>query len=331
MGDDLSKTMTSSRYYITACSPCDNPRRKYEFDPRYLVFEFVWNIQLRKKQVEIVNDFRHCLSNDTSKIRQMIMGAGKTSVVAPLLALIVADGKSLVLSVVPKALVEMSRTRMRETFASIMVKRIYTLEFDRSTSIRPGIRLALENATKNRGIVVATPTTLKSIMLTYIELLQRLKENRIDFEVKKEEIKLQVDELSKILMMFNKGVMLLDEVDLILHPLKSELNFPIGEKFDLDGAEEGERWSLPIHLFDALFYMTTGRVSTFEQRGAALDVLKQISSVIQQGIEGKHLQRLPHTILLNIEFYNASIKPLMAGNSKIVYFNSRFYICVIFF
>lgn len=56
---------------------------------------------------------------------------GKTSVVAPLLALILADGKSLVPSVVPKALVEMSRTRMRETFmretfAYIMVKRIFT-------------------------------------------------------------------------------------------------------------------------------------------------------------------------------------------------------------
>lgn len=48
--------------------------------------------------------------------------------------------------------------------------------------------------------------------------------------------------------------MLLDEVDLILHPLKSELNFPIGAKFDLDGSERGERWSLPIHLIDAIFY-----------------------------------------------------------------------------
>ena len=76
---------------------------------------------------------------------------------APLLALILADGKSLVLSVVPKALVEMSRSRMRgtyfnllvllyvlclpyhcmrvETFASIMTKRIYTLDFDRSTKV----------------------------------------------------------------------------------------------------------------------------------------------------------------------------------------------------
>ena len=61
------------------------------------------------------------------------MGAGKTTVVAPLLALMLADGKSLVLSVVPRALLEMSRKRMRETFSMIMQKRIYTLKFERST------------------------------------------------------------------------------------------------------------------------------------------------------------------------------------------------------
>lgn len=106
VGEDLSKTINMARYYMTTA-----PGGLYEYDPRYLVFEFVWNIQLRKKQVEIVNDFRECLATGRSKVKQMIMGAGKTSVVAPLLALIVADGKSLVLSVVPKALVEMSRTR----------------------------------------------------------------------------------------------------------------------------------------------------------------------------------------------------------------------------
>jgi hypothetical protein len=98
--------------------------------------------------------------------------------------------------------------------------------------------------------------------------------------------------------------MLLDEVDLILHPLKSELNFPIGEKFDLDGSDEGERWNLPIHLFDAFLYFSTGRVSAFEQRGVALDILKQISAVIQKGIAERNLQRLPHIILLNPDFYH---------------------------
>jgi hypothetical protein len=79
-------------------------------------------------------------------------------VVAPLLALIVAVGKSLVLCVVPISLVEMSRTRMRETFAVIMVKRIYTLEFDRSTIVKPSMTRSLENAAANRGVVVATPS-----------------------------------------------------------------------------------------------------------------------------------------------------------------------------
>jgi hypothetical protein len=160
MGEDLSKNLSMKRHYMK-----EQPRpstvgasNRFDYDPRYLVFEFVWNIQLRQKQVEIVNDFRNSLAHNRSKVKQMIMGAGKTSVVAPLLALIVADGKSLVLSVVPKALVEMSRTRMRETFAVIMVKRIYTLDFDRSTIVKPSMRRSLENAAANRGVVVATPS-----------------------------------------------------------------------------------------------------------------------------------------------------------------------------
>ena len=142
----------------------------------------------------------------------MIMGAGKTSVVAPLLALIVADGSSLVLSVVPKALVEMSRTRMRETFCAIMTKRIYTLEFDRSTKIKPSMRRSLENAAVNRGVVVATPTTLKSIMLSYIESLQQLKEPDIP-SVKRLELVEQSEELCRVLKLFKDGIMLLDEVN----------------------------------------------------------------------------------------------------------------------
>ena len=96
--------------------------------------------------------------------------------------------------------------------------------------------------------------------------------------------------------------MLLDEVDLILHPLKSELNFPIGDKFDLDCSDDGERWGLPIHLLDALFYTNSGKVSTYEQRGTALDILKRFSSVVHQGIAERSLQRLPHGSFLMIHF-----------------------------
>ena len=301
LSEDLSKMITMERYYMNKQSKSDSGL--YSFDPRYLVFEFVWNIQLRQKQVEIVNDFRHSLEHNRSKVKQMIMGAGKTSVVAPLLALILANGKSLVLSVVPKALVEMSRKGMRETFASIMVKRIYTLEFDRSTTVKASMRRGLENATSNRGIVIATPTTLKSVMLSYIETLQHLREAHINgARSKVVELSSQAEEFQKILQIFRDATMLLDEVDLILHPLKSELNFPVGEKYDLDGSEEGERWSLPIHLLDAFLFIQTNRITTFEQRGMALDILKRLANVVQQGINERHLQRLPHGKLFLIEY-----------------------------
>merc|ERR1712185_841406 len=101
-----------------------------EFDPRFLVFEFVWNLLLRPKQVEIVERFVREVRRGGSRVRQMIMGAGKTTVVAPLLALVLADGASLVVSVVPKALLEMSRNIFRATFATVMAKRIFTLAFD---------------------------------------------------------------------------------------------------------------------------------------------------------------------------------------------------------
>jgi hypothetical protein len=62
-----------------------------EFDPRFLVFEFTYSLMLRKSQVILVNKFLHALKNNSSMCHQMIMGAGKTTVVAPLLAMILVS------------------------------------------------------------------------------------------------------------------------------------------------------------------------------------------------------------------------------------------------
>jgi len=168
--NDLAKLIVCGRHYVTKKISQISNEPIFEFDPRYLIFEFTWNIVLRPKQVEIVTMFVDNIKSGKSKVKQMIMGAGKTTVVAPLLALMLADGESLVLSVVPKALLEMSRTLMRETFATIMQKRVYTLKCDRGTTVRPSMRRSLENAVKNRGIVVATPTTCKSLCYHLLKL-----------------------------------------------------------------------------------------------------------------------------------------------------------------
>jgi thiol-disulfide isomerase/thioredoxin len=315
--DDLADVIASGRYYSEK-SPGGSQRASVTMDPRFLIFEFTWNILLRQKQVEIVNDFISHVRAKSSKVKQMIMGAGKTTVVAPLLALMLADGRSLLLSVVPKALLEMSRTQMRETFANIIPKRVYTFKFERSTEVKAGMRLTLENAARNRGIVVTTPTSLKSVMLVYIETLRNLNEassggpGRPSLRENVAAWNRQAKELAGILSLFKEGVMLLDEVDLILHPLKSELNFPLGEKHALDCSDADERWTLPMHMLDAMFYGESKRATVFDARGVALDILRRISGLLTEGYAAKALQRLPHITLLNTEWYHARLKPVMA-------------------
>lgn len=50
------------------------------------------------------------------------MGGGKTTVVSPLLCLMLGDGQHLVSKVVPPALLEFSRSVLRSTFNSIIKK-----------------------------------------------------------------------------------------------------------------------------------------------------------------------------------------------------------------
>jgi hypothetical protein len=112
----------------------------------------------------------------------MIMGDGKTTVVGPLLALMLAGAQSatqggmLVTLVCPKALLAQSKGIMRAIFsAPLMPKPVYTLDFDRGFDSRASslrqLRDKLVTASNELGIVVASPTALKSYFLKYIELL----------------------------------------------------------------------------------------------------------------------------------------------------------------
>ena len=209
---------------------------------------------IEESTVNIVQDFIQSLKDGRSKVKQMIMGAGKTTVVAPLLALMLANGDDLVLSVVPRALLKCLESVCKKPF-NYCAKTNHTLNFDRSTNVKSSLTQSLENAVKNRGIVVATPTAIKSVFLVFVEKKRQIKyaaQNSLTSEdIKKLEVEIKI--LINTLKMFKQGVMLLDEVDLLLHPLKSELNFPLGEKFDLDGSEDGARWNLVMHIMDAIF------------------------------------------------------------------------------
>jgi hypothetical protein len=315
-----------------------------EFDPRFLVFEFTYSLMLRKSQVILVNKLMGSLQNNQSMCHQMIMGAGKTTVVTPLLALMLADGKSLVTQVVPHALLEFSRGVMREKFAAVVRKPIFTFSFNRGTKITRDLYLKLCKARDSKAVICANPTSVKSFMLKFVEMMKTLEEKkfgrsrasqnnsifsafslsaiarRFKDQVELVETDVEPQEVyycAEILKLFRSGTLLLDEVDLLLHPLKSELNWPIGYKDPIDYSRSklgiGLRWDLFWHLIDAIFYASTGKMSVqFKDSREAITILGNISSVINRGISEKHIQHTPHLVLLDRSFYHKELKPLMA-------------------
>jgi hypothetical protein len=134
-------------------------------------------------------------------------------------------------------------------------------------------------------------------------------------------------------------VLALDEVDMLLHPLKSELNWPIGkQKSPLDfttatsARPGGLRWAVPFHMIDALFLAApldstvAGAASdggavraayTAAPCAASLSVsaretLDDLARAIALGHRERVLQSNPHLVVLSAAFYHVSIKPLLA-------------------
>jgi hypothetical protein len=297
----------------------------------------------------------------------MFSSTGKTTVITPLLCLMLANGSRLITVICPKALLEMSRTVLGECFSVILVKRIRmflpslflsvlfpspspspllcslsfsdTLNFDRTTGeqkknlsgILDRMFTTLERARLMRNIVICSPETIKSMLLKYIDLLQsveaappllsvprsRLGPHEDRSQALAEQLHdkdLLADQLQRILGLFTaqqNGIGLIDEVDLILHPLKSELNFPIGSKVPLD--LDARRWELPIFLLNSVFFAEQGVSALGDSHvdNAALDLLQSIKVVLKKGQDNLAFQSSPHLVLLRTGFYHREVKPLI--------------------
>lgn len=299
--DSVAGILATKRCYMS---------EDFEYDPRFLIFEFTWNLVLRARQRELITQMYTSVMEKRSMVQQMIMGAGKTTVVGPLLAMMLANQKNLVIQVVPPALLDFSRSILRGTFSCVMQKQIFSFICDRNTDVDNEVLSKFLHAKHSRGIVVTTPSSVKSIFLKLIEGMDKVEDmsRRIDDAL----ITRNNKDLSAVLKLWrDDAVVIMDEIDMLLHPLKSELNFPIGQKIEIDFAPT--RWKLPIHLLDAVFYFHTGHVSVVVKENIdAMDLLNKIKAVIHKGLKSNALQGTPHLTLLNLEFYHKEVKPLMA-------------------
>lgn len=328
----LAAILASQRHY--AQSEGEGASATLALDPRFLLSEFLFDILLRRRQVEIVTQMASAAAAGQSKVQQMIMGAGKTTVVGPLLSLLLADGDQLVVQVMPTALLAQTRDVLRGRFAAVLRKRIFTLQFDRSIEdVEEVARLydKLNGARLRGDVVCAPPEAVKSLMLKFVEELERLESFDMDSLTPNESLRNSrevsrlrdqltnrsavADGVCSLLDMLNRdGVLIMDEVDVILNPLKSELNFPIGAS----AAMAGYRWDLPVHLVDALFWAQQGRMLAEPEPPAAdgLDkpgaILAGLHAALEEGMASAAMQREPHVVLLSRTFYWDRLRPWVA-------------------
>ena len=120
----------------------------------------------------------------------------------------------------------------------------------------------------------------------------------------------------QLLQIWRGAVAVIDEVDVVLHPLKSELNWPLGGKVPLDFTTDkeapGMRWLLPFHALDPFFFATGGKcVMEVQNSPQAQRLLRRIEAAVQRGCNEQALQRVPHLVLLDRRFYRTALRPLL--------------------
>ena len=323
-----------------------------QLDPRILVFEFTMGVVLRPQQVALLSKLVMTARNGGSVCHQMLMGEGKTTVVSPLLALQLADGLQLVLQVVPAPLLRFTLQVLRSIFRSgPLRKSVCTFAFDRRTEVSEGLLLAANIALQERAVMVSTPASVKAFMLKLLELLHLLDTGmyprmhsalgrtfRKLLRVRMQPAGVQEGGLNKpallgqaaravqLLQLWRGAVAVIDEVDIVLHPLRSELNWPLGDRHPLDFAPT--RWELPWYLLDALLTISPPPGRAAEQKQAASAggfdavassftgkdraVLQRLHEAVESGLSRNLMQRIPHLILLSDAFYHQTLRPLLA-------------------
>ena len=274
-----------------------------------LVFEYAQSLVLRRRQVALVRDFVAAARRDGAECAQMLMGEGKTTVICPLLGFMLATQEMLVVQVVPQSLLEFSRGCLRSAFSGVIRRSVLTLRFDRFTPLTPAPLYALRKAKRARAVVVTTPTALKSLALKYVECLHLLDQSYVaqlesagvenhmggfgrffegasEFRSRSErvaeagglgageilELRKEGAVAAEIVKLFQQsGTLVLDEVDLILHPLRSELHWPLGRRVPLDFSKS-RRGRLtveaPFFILDAIFSVKLRRSAAEEAQGS---------------------------------------------------------------
>jgi len=265
-----------------------------EFEQLKLFFEVIENKILRPKQLRVLE----LVKEHRSLAMQIPCGEGKTKLLTGMLALSDLRKGRLVLSIVPSSNFEsnfLDLANQAEIFGIFRVKR---LEFSRNdTTSFHDLYDMIQTAKSCGDILITTPQTVQSLLLTYLTCLDTLCSRSL-FLLEAVEVKLNV--FGNILNIFmNESTALIDEVHHVLDPLHL-LNYSLASKLQLPSY----RREVVEMLFQTIFALNQGRTDNFFPLGRYKDQEWNLDTYhsyqkgeLAQALSQKLVEKMPEYLL----------------------------------
>lgn len=200
--------------------------------PDWVLIEIESNIRIRSEQVAVAIATASP-STDLSSVLQLSMGKGKSSVITPMAACLLASPESgnLLRVIVPRALLQQQGCLLASKMGRLLGRSILHVPFSRRTSndqsTVEAYRDLHHNAQLSGGVVVALPEHIMSFRLSG---LQRVADKQLH-------VARPLVEIEKWLHYHTRDI--IDECDLSLAP-RNQLIYPSGTQRTVDGG--APRW-----------------------------------------------------------------------------------------
>ncbi len=216
------------------------------------IYETIFGYYIKEEQNDLVNNIYNQFTStpENRYFHQLLMGAGKTSVVNPLLniKLINNTNDKFIINILPESLVNQSYNILITNIKYLLNIDVIIYDIDRNTDIS---KIKFEN----NKIYIMSDSSYKSYLLNNIE------KQSVDYKIIKD-----------------SAYIIIDEVDLVNDTLKSETNFPIGNKL------------IPDNLLSKINF-----------------IYKLLDIIIETNYEAKILEFIetnPNIVLIKEESYN---------------------------
>lgn len=203
--------------------------------PTWLLLEIENNITIRKRQAEVA--LRMIEPEDgENAVLQLNMGEGKTSVITPMVATILANGRGILRIIVLKPLLRQSDGLLSQRLGGLIQRRIYHIPFSRHTHLTSStvgqLKSIYRQCCRDRSILIALPEQILSFRLIGLDAAER-----------SPDIFAPLVALEHWLQIHCRDV--IDESDEVMDT-KFQMVYTMGTQRSLDGLSS--RWETTQHL-----------------------------------------------------------------------------------